>query len=355
VLAALKQHHQAFWWADTALKEDPLFIISALELNGLVLSILREPFIGVRAYTEAAVAQNGLALQFAPVTLRQELQIVTKALAQNGDAFRFVHTSLASNEAVIIAAVKERGEAFRFANLDSRRDLDLCFKVVKIDYRAFEYVGKDLRHHPEIWTEVVRQNGDSLKNAPRSLESDGEMRIAAAETSAFYAVNVLENLKTDLEQLINTPALRRALNWLVRTAQKTEFGRYLLGDVDAELDTYKIYSKFASRLSTFWVNSLQRKMPKPLEEIIQIEAVQDLIQKILIITEGVNAPLFKRSYKREYEADFDDAEDGQLGYVVDKVERERLAAGGKPKKIKRFRFFLAATTSNHHHTWTRND
>jgi uncharacterized protein YdeI (YjbR/CyaY-like superfamily) len=63
----------------------------------------------------AAVAQDGLALQFAAEALRADKEFMLAAVAQNGRALYFAAEALRADKQVVLAAVTQNGLALQYA------------------------------------------------------------------------------------------------------------------------------------------------------------------------------------------------------------------------------------------------
>jgi len=74
-----------------------------------------------REIVKAAVAQNGLALEFAYVTLANDKEVVDIAMKQNADAYQFISYNLKHSDegrAWLEAAVKKDGLLLKHATLN---------------------------------------------------------------------------------------------------------------------------------------------------------------------------------------------------------------------------------------------
>ena len=128
------------------LKNDGKVVLAAVAQNGLVLQFASDDLKGIGKVVLAAVAQNGLALQFASAALRAEGDVVLAAVvAQNGLALQFASDDLKGVRDVVLAAVAQNGLALQFASAALQAEGDVVLAAVAENGNALRYASGELK------------------------------------------------------------------------------------------------------------------------------------------------------------------------------------------------------------------
>lgn len=80
------------------------------------------------------VRRNGLALQYAPPKLRNDLDLVTEAVTQNGLSLQYAAEKLRNNREIVLLAVRNDGQSLQYASEDLQADRE----IVLVAERAAE-------------------------------------------------------------------------------------------------------------------------------------------------------------------------------------------------------------------------
>jgi len=122
-------------FATDELRGDPEVVLAAVRRRGAALALAHGSVAkGDRAVVGAAVADNGLALQFASKALKADEATVLTAVTQNGLALRFASKALRTDRAVVAVAVSRNWAALRHAGAALRRDPDLALLALASDW-----------------------------------------------------------------------------------------------------------------------------------------------------------------------------------------------------------------------------
>ena len=109
VLAAMQQDGLALQIASANLQAKKLYMIAALQLASGEVQVNE-------AFLIAVMQQDGLALQLASTEHRADKKLVLAAVQQNGLALQFASSELQADENVVFAAVQQNGLALQFAS-----------------------------------------------------------------------------------------------------------------------------------------------------------------------------------------------------------------------------------------------
>ncbi|QQR69887.1 MAG: DUF4116 domain-containing protein [Alphaproteobacteria bacterium] len=131
-------------------------------------------------YAQAAVAQNGEALESVPEKLLSEAMCLT-AVTQNGAALQYVPKELRI-ETMCLTAVTQNGEALQYVPEELRSEA-LCLTAVAQNGRALYCVSKELRT-PALCKTAVAQNGEALAVVPKELRIEALCLTAVTQNGA---------------------------------------------------------------------------------------------------------------------------------------------------------------------------
>ncbi len=100
-----------------------------------------------------SVARDGMELEFAPLELRNNKEIVLRAVTQNGMALQFASDSLHQDLDIVRAAVKQNSLAFEYVpkSMRSFLVLQVSLKITRSGYFLY------LSNHPDVSS---RENND---------------------------------------------------------------------------------------------------------------------------------------------------------------------------------------------------
>ncbi|CAE7947872.1 unnamed protein product, partial [Symbiodinium sp. KB8] len=123
----------------------------------------------------AAVAEEGIALQFASPELQDDPEVVATAVKQDADALEYVSERLRGSREVVAAAVEQNGAVLRFAAPHLWTDRTLLLAAVQQDGRLLKLgEGTGLSKDKEIVRAAVAQDGDALEFADEEMRADKE-------------------------------------------------------------------------------------------------------------------------------------------------------------------------------------
>jgi hypothetical protein len=140
---------------------------------------------------QAAMSQNGDALQFVPRSLRSD-EFHRNAVAQNGRALRWI-TQFSRTEELCRIAVQQDGEMLS-AVPDHFRTEDI-FRIAVAQYGGALFDVPDSLRTEELCRIAVQQDGEALANVPRHLRTPELCRMAV-ERCGMALVWVPESRRT---------------------------------------------------------------------------------------------------------------------------------------------------------------
>ncbi|MEI8300978.1 MAG: DUF4116 domain-containing protein, partial [Chlamydiota bacterium] len=151
---------------------------AAVSQNGLALQYACEgSLVGLRndrRTVKFAVSQNGLALQFASEFFQDDERSVEAAVSQNGLALQFASERLRNNRRLVGIALLQDPEAFRFVG-ESQKAFADAFVKVDIDGMRLSRLIPEFQDNKHIVEAAVSQNGLTLQYASGRLRNDREL------------------------------------------------------------------------------------------------------------------------------------------------------------------------------------
>jgi len=182
VLAAVAQNGRALQYASHALKNNRDVVLAALSRNGLVIGHYPS-YWKIDVFTETAVRQNGLALQY----FKPPTKVVMAAVEQNGMALQFADDF--SDRGVVMAAVKQNGMALQFASEALKNDKDVAMAAVQTYGLALEWASVTLKSDDEVVLLAVRQDSESLLFAAKKNDRDFVKKVMQVNGDALQFSN----------------------------------------------------------------------------------------------------------------------------------------------------------------------
>jgi len=149
-----------------------------ISYNGMALRCAGD-FSKIRELVMAAVKENGDALKYADISLKNDRDIVRIAVEQNAPALRYASENLRDDREIVFAAVKKSSHVIQFASERLKDDHEIVsFAVMRVAY-TIKYVSYRLRDNYNIVLSAIRRDGLLLKYASYRLKDNHEICIRA--------------------------------------------------------------------------------------------------------------------------------------------------------------------------------
>lgn len=190
VLEALKQNGLSLQYADESLKNDKSIVLEAVKSWGGALEYAHEDLRKDRDIVLEAIKNQGMALEYAHEDFRKDRDIVLEAVKQDWVAFKFAADTLKSDPAIYNEAKAGALEAMRTSGLNSVRnhidpslwsDRAFVLEAIKIDYKAMEYADLTLKVDSSFVLEAMKINISILMVADNTLKADRDFILKAIQ------------------------------------------------------------------------------------------------------------------------------------------------------------------------------
>lgn len=141
--------HFDFRYASPSLKADREFVLSIIEVLGeydlvkFISPLLQSSY----EIMEAAVASDGLLIEYASENLRDDPEFVKKAIEQNPEAIKFASNTVLDNEEVVRLAVEKDPMLFVCASYRLRTDKELIEELMEKNVSILQFVPSDYSHY----------------------------------------------------------------------------------------------------------------------------------------------------------------------------------------------------------------
>jgi len=144
------------------------------------------------------VRADGLALEHASPSARDNPEIVLAAVSQNGDALAFASPRLQAERSVVMAAVAQTWRALTHAAplLQGNRDVVLCAVNQSSNALYMCNLTEPLRNDADVMTKAVAGNGMLLEKCSNALRDDASVVLAAVRSDGLclrYAGELSKN------------------------------------------------------------------------------------------------------------------------------------------------------------------
>ncbi|CAE7493075.1 unnamed protein product [Symbiodinium natans] len=123
---------------------------------------------------KAMRVERGLALQYAPLELRSDWEVVMCAVSKSGTALMWASNELQADKEVVLKAVQENGGALEYAAQELRADRDVVLAAVCQRGAALRYAAEELRADRDIVLAAARQSKRSLMYAADALKKNAD-------------------------------------------------------------------------------------------------------------------------------------------------------------------------------------
>ena len=135
-----------------------------------------------------------------------ELEVVMTAVAQDGLALQYASPDLRANEKVVLAAIEENPEALQYASELLRNNRHVVSRVLYTDNgNGLQYASHELRNSTPFMIRAVFTNGCALKWASPKLRNNKGLAMCAIYESPKALPFVHKDLRRDPE--VYAPAL----------------------------------------------------------------------------------------------------------------------------------------------------
>ena len=114
----------------------------------------------------AAVVENGLALQYASETLRNESDVVHAAVASNGLALEYASATRRNDSETVSVAVEGNGLALEYASATVQADRGVVLTAVAQNCLALQFVSESLRKDKDVVLAATVLTPPSPSSAP---------------------------------------------------------------------------------------------------------------------------------------------------------------------------------------------
>eukprot|EP00501_MAST-03F_sp_TOSAG23-6_P001023 GSMAST32.ASY1.ANO1.1064.1 assembled CDS len=155
----------------------------------------------------AAVQQNGFALQFASIRLRniKKRNILLRAIQSNGLILSVANESIQADREMVKAAVIQSGIAIQYAAKNLQTDKIIACKEKPLKWRKEDYIKLMMerktsgdRYYKDIVTIAVQESGYNILKASKELQNDRELLLLAVRTTGII-LWLLPELQCDRE------------------------------------------------------------------------------------------------------------------------------------------------------------
>jgi hypothetical protein len=187
-------------------------ILKKVQTNGLELENCRH-YSNDFDIVVAAVKQNGMALQFAHPTLKNDPKIATYAVKQNINSAQYIDPSLHYDESFIMDVLRSKPAFYRRLPADMKKKKSIAERFVRTkqdDYtevlyavnycgRALKYASATLRDNETIALAAITNDRSAYFSISLRLKEKKELIYLAVEQHPEILAAVPDAIKNDIE------------------------------------------------------------------------------------------------------------------------------------------------------------
>jgi hypothetical protein len=149
------------------------------------------------------VKKNGLALEHACDTLRNDKQVVREAVQENYKALQFIGDNLAQDEEFIVQLATKDEHILEYVNPLLLNDKNFVLKLVTGgNTDTFDFISKELKVDKEVALTLVKHCGAALLCLPCIFDTDKELALEAVRRSGCEIIHVNCELQNDRQVVL---------------------------------------------------------------------------------------------------------------------------------------------------------
>ncbi len=198
----MSQNGMALEDADESFKQDKEIVLAAVKQNGEALKYASESLQKDKEIVLAAVKQKGWALLYASESLKKDKEIVLTAIRQYGGALKHVDESFKEDKDIVLTAVKQYGLALQYASESFIKDKEIVLTAIRRHGRALKYADKRFKADKDIVMAAVQKNGKAIIYADEKLKTDKKIVMTAIEQNAFALSFVDKQFKSNKQVVL---------------------------------------------------------------------------------------------------------------------------------------------------------
>jgi len=236
-------------------------------------------------YVEAALSQNGCALQYASVRLRNDPKIVEIAVRQNGLALQYASEELKGNPIIVETAINQNPKAIQYVAESIRESVDIR-QLIHLKLRPL-LQRKKLNQDPDM--QILRKSLRKIINQPPHLRRQMASEVVQALNPRSPTVKLSAYFREPIENLTKAKKLKpvEKMSQLVSyerfvSALRTSFGETLDTILQSPPDeqSYVVLADESGK-STNWVAShvLDIMSVKPPQAIVTQKELNDYLRR----------------------------------------------------------------------------
>jgi hypothetical protein len=257
----ITERHCSISNANTTLKDDRVFCLSAVKLDGANIQYISENLLkDIELVEEAFINSRGLnlflfdhrlntfndnkglvlkliqtgakPLEHISIKLQDDFDVVINAVSNHGSQLKFASEKLKDNQQIILKAIENDSKFFEFASNSIKSNVEFILYIIKntkfyirnktnqktinehpsdyifipnLEY-IFQFCSEQILSNKELMIEALKQDGNLLKFVSESLRSDKEIVLIALNSKPSNDLLKLasKKLQDDLDLLILT-------------------------------------------------------------------------------------------------------------------------------------------------------
>jgi hypothetical protein len=196
ILKAIEKDYRVFRLVYSDLKNIKSFVLDAFERNGMALQDARKSFKeDEECVSIAAVQSGGRALQYAREDLVTDQRFMLDLLGKNGLILQHASENFKADRIAVLVAVRQNGLALEHAEDNLRRDTEIALAATEQNVEALQYARDELKENSHFALEVLQQLEGKIKQARQS--QDREERLNQLLGQQKYLFSTIPLVKED--------------------------------------------------------------------------------------------------------------------------------------------------------------
>lgn len=194
VLAVVQKDGKALRFASEDLRANKEIVLAAVRQHGWAIAYSSKELRGDKDVALEAVKQRPSSIQYIDEQLLGDIDIWKETVKGNGLLLKLKSAEpMLNNRDVITEAVHQNGMALEFASVELRNEFNIVLEAVKNDGMALQFASKEMRSNLIIRNAAYHQNPASQEFAIDPEEEERKARIEAEANKKREAEEIERN------------------------------------------------------------------------------------------------------------------------------------------------------------------
>lgn len=194
---------------NSPLKNNRVFILTALSIDGTVLSVAPDCFKDDKEAVKIAVTENGNAIEFASERMQMDKDIAMLAVRSNAQAYISLPDEMKADYDIAYEALSTAGYLLHYAPDSIRHSRPHIMAALDSWIYCYQELDKELQADKEIFDFVFERNEDIVRDVLQNNElmcdtKHGMRKIVKSNHGAFHYCSKRLKNDNEIKEIVNS-------------------------------------------------------------------------------------------------------------------------------------------------------